>query len=170
MVKKLFLSAGVLLAIFAAAHCNNDNNTVTGPPIVTATPTAGPGTPTVTPGAPTMTATPGTAPSPTATPTGSTVATVEVGSGGANAFVDQTSGTNTTTIHAGDTVHWVWVSGTHSTTSGTCPPTGECTGDGIWDSGITSGATFDHTFPTAGTFTYFCRVHEGMMMGTVVVQ
>ena len=170
MVKKLSLCAAVLLAIFAAAHCNNDNNTITGPPILTATPTPGPGTPTVTPGAPTMTPTPATAPSPTATPTGGTVATVNIGSGGANSFVDQTSGTNTTSIRAGDTVHWVWVSGTHSTTSGTCPPIGECTPDGNWDSGIGTSTTFDHVFPTPGTFPYFCRVHEGMMTGTVVVQ
>ena len=169
MVKKLFLGAGVLLAVFVAAHCSKDNNTVTGPPIVTATPTTGPGTPTVTPGVATMTPTPASAPSPTATPT-SNVATVNIGSGGANSFVDQTSGTNTTSIRVGDTVHWVWVSGTHSTTSGTCPPIGECTPDGNWDSGIGTSTTFDKVFASPGTFPYFCRVHEVMMTGTVVVQ
>jgi plastocyanin len=30
--------------------------------------------------------------------------------------------------------------------------------------------TFDRTFPTAGTFPYFCTVHGSMMTGTIVVQ
>src|SRR4051794_31443378 len=127
MIKRLAFGAAVLLAIFAAAHCNNDNDTVTGPPIVTATPSPGPGTPTVSPGTPTVTAgvptttqTPGTGPSPTQTPAPGGTATVDVGAGGAFAFVDRASGTNTTTIPAGSTVHWNWVTGAHSTTSGTC--------------------------------------------------
>ena len=86
----------------------------------------------------------------------------------ANVFVDSVSGTATSTIHAGDTVQWVWRSGVHSTTSGTCPL--GCVADGIWDSGIAEGTTFQHTFPTAGTFPYFCLVHGTMMQGTVVVE
>jgi plastocyanin len=95
-------------------------------------------------------------------------ATVNVGQGGGFVFMDQQSGNSTTTIRAGGTVNWVWVSGTHSTTSGTC--SGGCSADGNWDSGINSGGSFQRTFPTAGTFPYFCRVHQSMMTGTVVVQ
>ena len=82
--------------------------------------------------------------------------------------MDSQSGNSTTTIKAGSTVHWVWQSGFHSTTSGSC--NGGCTPSGLWDSGVGSGMTFDHTFPTAGTFTYFCESHQAMMQGTVIVQ
>jgi plastocyanin len=124
-------------------------------PVATATPTP--------PGA---TATP-TPPGPTATPTpppGQTF-TVNVGQGGNN-FVDQVSGNSTSTIHVGDTIHWVWVSGFHSTTSGPCPP---CSGDGMWNHGPGTGLTFDFTFNQAGTFPYFCSNHGSIMTGTVVV-
>jgi plastocyanin len=166
MVKKLFLFAAVLVAVFAAAHCNNDDNIITGPPILTATPTTGPGTPTVTPAPPTMTPTVG---GPTQTPTpGAATMVVDVGTGGGMTFVDRTSGTNVTTIHAGDTVQWNWLGGPHSSTSGTCA--GACTADGNWDSGLMTSGTFNHTFPAAGTFPYFCQVHGSLMTGTVVVQ
>ena len=106
-------------------------------------------------------------PTPTVTPQAA-IATVDVGAGGGNVFVDRVSGTNTSTIPVGGTVHWVWASATHSTTSGSCAVS--CTPDGNWDSGIQTGATFDHIFPTAGTFPYFCQVHGAMMTGTVIVQ
>ena len=70
-------------------------------------------------------------------------------------------------IKVGDTVHWVWVAGSHSTTSGV-----PGNADGMWDSGIHSAPfTFDFTFLTAGTFNYFCSPH-GLccgMIGTVTV-
>ena len=54
------------------------------------------------------------------------------------------------TIASGDTVHWVWVSGLHSTTSDTT----------IWDSNNQSlPFVFDVTFNTPGDFRYYCRVH-----------
>src|ERR1041385_558090 len=59
------------------------------------------------------------------------------------------------TIDVGDTVHWVWASGSiaHSTTSAA----GQMES---WDSGIhTEPFTFDHTFSNAGTFNYYCTVH-----------
>ena len=93
---------------------------------------------------------------------------VDVGAGGGNTFVDQVTGSSTSTIPVGTTIQWVWVSGLHSTTSGTCAAT--CTEDGTWDSGAGSGPTFSHTFPQAGTFPYFCEVHGAMMQGTVIVQ
>ena len=158
----MFKTAGraslAVLAIVVAASCHNDSNTVTGPiPAPTATPVPGLSTATPVPGVP----------SPTPTP-GSQMATVQVGPGGGMSFVDSTSGTSTTTIHVGDTVRWVWVSGFHSTTSGTCA--GACTPDGRWDSGSGSGMTFSHTFTQAGSFPYFCTVHQSLMQGMVVVQ
>jgi plastocyanin len=42
--------------------------------------------------------------------------------------------------------------------------------DGSADSGnLAAGATFDHTFATAGTFAYHCAIHSSMK-GTVTVQ
>ncbi len=39
-----------------------------------------------------------------------------------------------------------------------------------WDSGIVNpGAQFSIGFPTAGTYTYHCAIHPGMV-GTVVVR
>lgn len=90
------------------------------------------------------------------------------GVGRANVFADSVTGTSTTTVHAGETVQWTWVSGAHSTTSGACPL--GCVADGQWDSGVLASGTFQHTFPAAGTFPYFCQVHGTMMQGTVVVQ
>jgi len=149
--------SGVVLAMFGVAGCHNDSNTVTGPlPAPTSTPQ---------PGVPTMTPTHGVA-TPTQTPL-PTAAIVNVGQGGGMVFMDQQSGGSTTTIAVGTTVQWVWVSGIHSTTSGTCAA--GCTPDGNWDSGAGSGMTFSKTFSQAGTFPYFCTVHGAAMTGTVVV-
>jgi PKD repeat protein len=94
---------------------------------------------------------------------------VEVGQGG-DRFIDDQSGTSTTTINVGDTVQWNWDNGFHSTTSGSCPG-GSCSHDGKWDSGLHSAPnTFSFTFNTAGSFPYYCREHLAMMQGTIVVQ
>jgi PKD repeat protein len=90
---------------------------------------------------------------------------VEVGQGG-DRFVDDQSGTSTTTINVGDTVLWNWAQSDHSTTSGNC-----CQGDGKWDSGVNNaGHQFSFTFTSAGSFPYFCLVHRAMMTGMVIVQ
>ena len=168
MIKTAGRATLAVLAIVVAASCHNDSNTVTGPLPTnpTATPVPGQPTPTPVPGVPTATPVPGV-PSPTPTP-GSQTATVQVGPGGGMSFLDQASGTSTTTIHVGSTVQWAWVSGFHSTTSGTC--SGVCTPDGKWDSGVGSGMTFSHTFSQAGSFPYFCTVHGSLMQGMVIVQ
>ena len=114
---------------------------------------------------PTRTATP--APTPTPTPQAAQTVVVNVGQGGLR-FVDQLSGNSTTTIHVGDTVRWVWVGGSHSTTSGSCQ--GGCHPDGLWDSGTGSGMTFSRTFTQAGTFAYHCIPHGSSMTGVVQVQ
>ncbi|HEY4231264.1 MAG TPA: plastocyanin/azurin family copper-binding protein [Thermoanaerobaculia bacterium] len=153
---------GSLFVMTLAVTCSKDNNNVVGPaPAPNVTPTPGGS----------RTPTPGTNPNPTPTaPSGSMNATVNVGQGGGTVFMDQQSGSSTTTIRAGGTVNWVWVSGTHSTTSGTCPGSGECDPDGNWDSGIGTGTTFQKIFSSPGTFHYFCRVHDAMMQGDVIVQ
>jgi len=86
----------------------------------------------------------------------------------ANVFVDSVSGTSTSTIHVGDTIQWIWVSGTHSTTSGACGA--GCVPNGLWDSGRVQGGTFQFTFTSAGTYPYFCTLHGPSMQGSVVVQ
>ena len=67
------------------------------------------------------------------------------------------------TIHPGDQVKWIWLTSDHSTTSGHPGMP-----NGIWNSGIRSqGATFTHTFNSAGTFPYYCTAHVGV--GKVIV-
>ena len=88
-----------------------------------------------------------------------TTVDVIIGQGGARTFSPATLN-----IAAGTTVHWIWSTGFHSTTSGNGAP------DGNWDSGnLTPPSTFDHTFNTAGTFPYYCVVHGVMMSGTINV-
>ncbi len=76
---------------------------------------------------------------------------------------------NPVTVHVGDTVKWNFVQGTHSTTSGACPP---CNPDGHWDSTVLpSGNVFSHAFAASdlGTRPYYCSVHLSIMTGTVNV-
>jgi plastocyanin len=75
---------------------------------------------------------------------------------------------NTLSIGTGNSVQWTLVGGTHTSTSATS--VGGCTASGLWDSG-TLGSTFTHTFPTAGTFPYFCTFHcaSSGMTGTITV-
>ena len=121
----------------------------------TNTPPGGTATPTNTPPGPTPTPTP---------PAGGT-RTVNVGGGADDMrFIDQVSGTGTSTIPVGTTINWVWVGALpHSTTS-------EVTSAEQWDSGQHNGPhSFTHTFNAAGTFEYFCTVHGQLMSGTVTV-
>jgi plastocyanin len=89
---------------------------------------------------------------------------VQVGPNGFLVFADGETGTNTTTITAGDTVEWVWASSGHSTTRIGTPKT--------WDSGVQQGPfTFSVTFPDPGTFDYFCIPHQSLgMTGTIMVK
>jgi len=87
---------------------------------------------------------------------------VTIGPGG-----DLVFSPSSVTIHPGDQVKWTWASSGHSTTSGSPGQP-----NGIWDSGIhNQGATFTHTFNSAGTFPYYCIPHGGCcnMVGTVMV-
>jgi plastocyanin len=89
---------------------------------------------------------------------------VQVGPNGLLVFADEETGTNTTVIAAGDTVEWVWASSGHSTTRPDTPRS--------WDSGIQDMPfTFSQTFPSPGTFPYFCIPHQALgMVGMVVVK
>jgi plastocyanin len=60
---------------------------------------------------------------------------------------------STVTIHVGDTVHWIWDTDNHSTTS-------VSTSAVQWDSQVhNTGFTFDVMFNQAGSFNYFCKIH-----------
>ena len=76
----------------------------------------------------------------------------------------------TITVHVGQQVVWVNNdSAPHTSTSGSCSG-GTCTPAPGWDSGtLNPGQSFAFTFTTAGTFTYFCRIHGASLQGTVVV-
>ena len=62
----------------------------------------------------------------------------------------------------GDTVLWIWVGGTHTTTSTTIPA---CAAS--WDAPINSSVgMFMYVIPCAGNYSYVCTVHPGMT-GTI---
>ena len=56
-------------------------------------------------------------------------------------------------INVGDTIHWVWDASLHTVQS--VQGSTETYASGL----LFQGATFDHTFNTAGTFAYYCGVH-----------
>jgi plastocyanin len=92
------------------------------------------------------------------TPTGSATA-VTVPSGartlGSNAYSP-----NPVTITHGGTVTWTNMDTiAHTATSDT----------GVFNGSLPAGGQFSFTFPNAGTFTYHCTIHPGMV-GTVNVQ
>lgn len=60
-------------------------------------------------------------------------------------------------IEVGDTVHWVWDSGVHSTTSAA----GQAES---WNSGLKNSGTFDKTFTVPGAYGYYCSLH-GLDLG-----
>ena len=70
-------------------------------------------------------------------------------------------------IQPGDTVRWTWTIGIHTVTSGS-----NCDADGLFDAPLDTGhRTFSFTFPSAGTYDYFCAPHCAMgMTGTVEVE
>ena len=76
------------------------------------------------------------------------------------------------TVAPGDTIHWVWVSGLHTVTSGS-----GCTANGLYfDHAIDSTAgntTFDFVVPAGvPSIPYFCRNHCVLnnMKGVITVQ
>ena len=72
------------------------------------------------------------------------------------------------TVAAGSTVTWTNQDGfAHTVTYGSGP-------DATYDSGnISYGGAYTHTFTTAGTYGYYCKIHgtpTSGMRGTIVVQ
>lgn len=63
-------------------------------------------------------------------------------------------------VTVGDTIRWVWVSGTHTTTSTTIP-----SGAVSWNHSITSTSTsYEYKVLVAGTYNYKCTPHAAMGM------
>ncbi|HEY2916191.1 MAG TPA: cupredoxin family copper-binding protein [Candidatus Limnocylindrales bacterium] len=82
--------------------------------------------------------------------------------GNAVAIVDFAFNPTTITVKAGDTVTWTNTGSTAHTVTAD---------DGSFDSGnLNGGATFNHTFATAGTFTYHCSIHSSMKATVTVTQ
>jgi plastocyanin len=65
-----------------------------------------------------------------------------------------------TNVKVGDTLRWMWVNGTHTTTSTSIPA-----GATAWDHPITSASTsFDYIPSVPGTYNYECTIHVSMGM------
>ncbi len=77
----------------------------------------------------------------------------------------------TVTVRTGDTVTWLWVDGSHTTTSGASSQPADNPG-ALWNSPLDAAhPSFSYTFSQAGSFPYFCIPHEFMgMTGSVMVQ
>ena len=102
-----------------------------------------------------------TAPSPAPAPTPGGVASSVVIPAGAETLGNRAYSPDNLSVAAGSTVTWTNTDAiAHTSTS-----------DGrTWNSQtILPGGTFSFTFQNAGTFTYHCTIHPGMI-GTVVVQ
>jgi plastocyanin len=61
-------------------------------------------------------------------------------------------------VTVGDTVRWVWVNGSHTTTSSTIPGAAAS-----WDEPINnSNTSYEYKVTVAGTYNYVCTPHAGM--------
>ena len=70
------------------------------------------------------------------------------------------SPSNLTSVKIGDTIHWEWKNGSHTTTSTTIPA-----GATPWDQPMdASHQTYDYIPTVAGTYHYKCTPHESMGM------
>lgn len=76
------------------------------------------------------------------------------------------SPSNILNVRIGDTIHWEWKDGSHTTTS-TSVPSGALT----WDTPInSSNMTFDYIPTVPGTYAYKCTPHQSMgMVGSFTV-
>lgn len=84
---------------------------------------------------------------------------VFVGAGGTLTFSP-----SVVNIQTGDQIIWTWQGNFHSTTSGTGG-----TPNGLWDSGVNNQPhSFTNSFPSAGSFPFYCTIHVGSGMTGVV--
>lgn len=67
------------------------------------------------------------------------------------------------TAVVGDTVKWVWLNGTHTTTE-TSMPTGATSWTAPIDNSSTADTAFEYKITTAGTYGYECIYHASMGM------
>ena len=93
--------------------------------------------------------------------TGSSFATVYTVSVGPSAAPTTFSPSSGITMHPGDTITWVWATGTHTTSSTATIPAGATS----WTQPINSSATTYSYVPTiTGTYNYQCNIHVSMGM------
>ena len=72
----------------------------------------------------------------------------------------QFSPASITNVVVGDVIKWVWIEGTHTSTSLTIPA-----GADVWDAALTSGSTeFSYTVTEAGVYNYECTPHGAFGM------
>ncbi|NUL82939.1 MAG: hypothetical protein HUU60_09485 [Armatimonadetes bacterium] len=86
---------------------------------------------------------------------------VNVGPNFSFRFVDSVTNTGISRIKAGDTVRWVWISGSHTITSDT----------GLFNTSFNSTSPpFNFQFNVPGQYSYRCQPHFSFgMVGTVIV-
>jgi plastocyanin len=90
--------------------------------------------------------------------TKATIDTVLVGPNNSNSFSPSNF-----TMNLGDTVLWIWSSGSHTTTSTSNIPAGATS----WDSPMTFNSTsFMYVPAVVGTYNYLCTPHSAVMRGT----
>lgn len=104
------------------------------------------------------------APTPAATP----AATPSSGASSSISIMNIAYNPNAINVHVGTTVTW-----TNNETNGvahTVTSGAPSVPNGTFDSGtLNPGQTYQFTFNTPGTYSYFCRIHGNAMLGTVVV-
>jgi plastocyanin len=72
---------------------------------------------------------------------------------------------STLTVRPGDTIRWMWVNGTHTTTSNSIP-----SGATPWNHNINSASSFFDYVPTVpGTYNYICSIHPTLMVASFTV-
>jgi plastocyanin len=68
-------------------------------------------------------------------------------------------------VHVGDTIKWVWMSGSHTSTSIKVP-----TGAATWNHPMNSASSdFEIQLTVAGEYDFHCNIHPSMMHGAIFV-
>lgn len=102
----------------------------------------------------------------TSTATPSTVEVSMPAGVGASQTLNFQPATITIVIGVNNTITWTNNDSTAHTVTSTSAPTGAS-----FDSGnMPPGATYTHTFTTAGTYSYQCNYHPVWMTGTIIVK
>ena len=80
------------------------------------------------------------------------------------AWSQSNSSSQQLTVNVGDTVTWIWGSGSHNLaqTNGDTEP-------GFGEGFYSDGHTYEHTFTTVGSHDYICSPHSLSMNGTITV-